>query len=110
MKSILFFCGIALACVAPGAALAAGNTPPVAKPHAAEAQQEVALDDLGKYIGKRIVVHTKLNTTRIGVLTRHSNTEVDLKLDTGAELTVPVNSIKRVTVPVAPPPRVPDKK
>jgi hypothetical protein len=105
MKNILLLCGLALACTMACAATPAGKQPaqPAAKPHAAEAQQEVALDDLGKYIGKRVFVHTKFNTTRSGVLTRRSKTEADLKLDSGADLTIPLESIKRVTVPIAPP-------
>jgi len=77
---------------------------PVTKPQAPSEQgQEVAYADLAKYIGKRVVVHTKFNTTRSGVLLRRSATEVDLKLDTGAELTVTADSIKRVIVPVGAP-------
>jgi hypothetical protein len=97
-------CGLALASTVSCAAAPAGKpAQPAAKPHAAaEAQQEVAVEDLGKYIGKRVIVHTKLNTTRSGVLTRRSKTEADLKLDSGADLSIPLDSIQRVTVPSAP--------
>ena len=103
MKNVILLCGIAFACTVSSAATAAGKPQPAAKPHAVEAQQEVALDDLGKYIGKRVTVHTKFNTTRSGVLTRRSKTEADVKLDSGADLSIPLDSIKRVTVPIAPP-------
>jgi hypothetical protein len=77
---------------------------PAAKPHASSDQgPEVAYADIGKYVGKRIVVHTKLNTTRTGVLLRQSATEIDIKLDGGAELSITAESIRRLVVPVAPP-------
>jgi len=86
------------------AVAAAPPAQPAAKPRASSEQgQEVAYADIGKYIGKRIIVHTKLNTTRSGVLLRQSATEIDLKLDGGAELTVTADSIKHMVVPVAPP-------
>ena len=108
MKNFAYLIVLACASLGCGGALAAGNPPAdakaaAAKPHAAEAQQEVAYADLGKYLGKRVIVHTKLNTTRDGVLTRHSNSEIDLKLPTGAELSIPADTIRRVTVPIAPP-------
>jgi len=113
MKPYTLFAGIALACTICSGAQAAGTAPaakprvtePAPKPHAAAepAQREVAYADLGKEIGKRVIVHTKFNTTRSGVLVRHSASQIDLKLDSGAELSVPVESIKHVGVAIAPP-------
>jgi hypothetical protein len=112
MKIANLFAGVALACTIP--ALAAG-APPAAKPRASEhatkpqaavaepAQQEVAYADLGKYIGKRIIVHTKFNTTRSGALLRQSASQIDLKLDSGADLSIPVESIKHLGVPIGAP-------
>jgi hypothetical protein len=75
---------------------------PAAKPHAAPAQREIAYADLGKEQGKRITVHTKLGTVRSGTLTKYSQTSIDVKLDNGAELTIPADGIRSLSVPVPP--------
>jgi hypothetical protein len=96
-------------CLAQPAAKAHPATPtaqPPAKPHAAPAapaQREISYEDLGKELGKRITVHTKLNTVRSGTLTKVSKTSLDMKLDNGAELTIPADSIRSLSVPVPPP-------
>jgi len=89
--------------VAAFAAPPAKSTPPAKSRPAEPPQQEVAYTDLGKYVGKRVNVQTKLKTTRSGTLLKASPFELDIKTDTGAELTIPADSIKRVTVPVPPP-------
>jgi len=66
------------------------------------AQQAVEYADLGKYVNKRIIVRSKLNTTRAGVLTRFSASEIDLKLDSGADLSMPATSIKSIGIPIGP--------
>ena len=66
------------------------------------AQQSVEYADLPKYLNKRIIVRSKLNTTRTGVLTRYSASEIDLKLDSGAELSMPATSIKSIAFPIGP--------
>jgi hypothetical protein len=119
MKTSPLFAGIALACALAASfdvALAAqpvakphpATTPtqPAAKPHtapAAPAQREIAYEDLSKELGKRITVHTKLKTVRVGTLTKVSKTSLDMKLDNGAELTLPAESIRSLSVPVPPP-------
>ena len=78
--------------------------------------QEVSYADLGKYLNQRIVVRTTLHTERAGTLVKYSGTAIDLKLDTGATLGLPRDTIRSVGVPIAPsdPPaadkNVPDKK
>jgi hypothetical protein len=105
MKHAKLFVILAAACAGHAAIGAEAAAPKAApKAHAAPEQgQEVAYDDLTKYIGKRLIVHTKLNTTRSGTLLRHTASEIDLKLDTGAELSITHDTIKRVVVPVPAP-------
>jgi hypothetical protein len=91
--------------VTPGAAKAAPQAAP--KPQF----QEVPYDELGKYLNKRVVVRTTLRTERSGILTKYTGTAIDLKLDTGATLSMPRDTIKNAGVAIAPPdPLYPDKK
>lgn len=111
MKKAIVLAGLVVALPLPS--LAAGGPQPAAhgKLGGAAAQQEVAYADLGKYVGKRVIVRSKLNTTRAGVLTRYTASEIDLKLDSGAELSMPADSIKSVGIPIgAPDPLFQDKK
>jgi sRNA-binding protein len=118
MKASSLFAGIALACALaasldvalaaqPAAKPHAAATPaqPATKPHpaAAPAQREITYADLSQQVGKRITVHTKLSTVRSGTLMKVSQTSIDLKLDNGAELTIPADGIRSLSVPVAPP-------
>jgi hypothetical protein len=87
-------------------ALAAEPARPTPKPRvvaAAEPSQDVEYADLDKFIGKRVIVRSKLDTTRSGILVKHSASEIYLKLDGGAELSMQADSIKRVSVPIAAP-------
>jgi hypothetical protein len=83
------------------AAAKAQKTAPAAAPK--EQLQEVSYEDLGKYLNQRIVVRTTLHTERRGTLVKYSGTAIDLKLDTGATLGLPRETIKSIGVPVAPP-------
>jgi hypothetical protein len=85
--------------VAPAAK--AQKTAPAAAPK--EQLQEVTYEDLGKYLNQHIVVRTTLHTERRGTLVKYSGTAIDLKLDTGATLGLPRETIKSLGVPVAPP-------
>ena len=78
---------------------------PTARPHTftPPAQQAVAYADLGKYLGKNIIVHTTLGTVRSGILTKYTNTAIELKLEGGADLTMPAESIRSIGMPVSPP-------
>jgi hypothetical protein len=96
VTSVLLGCTISVGLVAAPAA--------AAKPHAASTVtlQEVPYVDLGKYIGKAVTVRTTLGTVRSGTLLKFTNTAIDLKLDSGAELTIPADTIQRAGVPVPP--------
>jgi sRNA-binding protein len=79
---------------------------PVTKPHpaaAAPTQREITYDDLSNQIGKRVIVHTKLGTVRSGILTKVSKSSIDVTLDSGAELSIPADGIRSLSVPVSPP-------
>jgi hypothetical protein len=94
-----------LACVLSASACNAGAAQPAAKPHPAAqpAQRQITYADLEKQLGKRIIVRTTLGTTRSGVLTKYTSTLIDMKLDGGADLTIPANTISSLNVPVLPP-------
>jgi len=86
------------------AAPAAAKAPKAAAPAAPKEQlQEVSYEQLAKYLNQRIVVRTTLQTERRGTLVKYSGSAIDLKLDTGAVLGLPRETIKSIGVPVAPP-------
>lgn len=73
--------------------------------------QAVSYEDLSKYLNQRIVVRTTLHTERAGTLLKYSGTAIDIKLDTGATLGLPRETIKSIGVPIAPAdPLFPEKK
>jgi hypothetical protein len=76
---------------------------PAAHAAAQPPQLDVAYVDLGKYLGKRINVRSTLDTIRSGILTKYSATSINIKLDGGAELTMPAETIRSASVPVPPP-------
>jgi len=96
---------VGAACTVSVTAFAATAPQPAAKPHAAAqaAQQDVSKDDIAKYIGKSITVYSKLGTTHSGTVVKSTASELYIKLDSGAEMSFAVDSIKRLTTPVAPP-------
>ena len=115
MKIAILFTTILL-----GASVQAAQPPAASAPAAAKAApqaapklqfQEVPYDELGKYLNKRVVVRTTLHTERSGILMKYTGTAIDLKLDTGATLSMPRDTIRNAGVPIAPPdPLFPDKK
>ena len=102
--------------------IADGASPPVApaakakKTEAEPAGEKVSYDDLHLFVGKRLIVHTTFNTTRTGVLTQVTNTQLTLSIDVAGgstELTMPKNTIVSVAlVPsaAAPQPGTPSAK
>jgi len=120
MKRVLLLTSLALSVACAHAAAPARHAAPAAPAKAAEPPkpqlQEVSYADLGKYLNQRIVVRTTLHTERAGTLVKYSGTAIDLKLDSGATLGLPRETIRSVGVPIAPidPPaadkNVPDKK
>src|SRR5689334_22786116 len=116
MKKALLFTSIFMACASAHAAAPAKPAPPTKAPtKAAEPPkpqlQEVSYEDLRKYLNQRIVVRTTLRTERAGTLLKYSGSAIELKLDAGATLGLPRDTIKSIGVPIAPPdPLFPDKK
>jgi len=106
-----------------GAALIANaaNPPaaPAAKAKKAEAEpvgNTVPYDELHLHIGEHVIVHTTFKTTRTGVLTQVSNTQLTLGIDAAGgstELTMPKNTIVSVALATstpAPQPGTPSAK
>ncbi len=105
-----------------GSAIANAATPPAApaakarKAEAEPAGEKVSYDDLHLFIGKRVTVHTTFNTTRTGVLTQVSNTQLTLGIDAAGgstELTMPKNTVVSVALlpaVTAPQPGTPSAK
>jgi hypothetical protein len=82
-------------------------TPAKAAPKKAEppkpVEREVSYADLGGYLNKRIIVHSNLGTVRSGTLTHYTQAQIDIALDgNGAQLSFTRDTIKSVTVPIAP--------
>ena len=72
---------------------------------AAPPENAISYDDLRQHIGQPVIVHTTFKTTRSGMLTRFSNTELALQVDTPSgptELTIPKNTVRSVALPAAP--------
>jgi len=99
----------------------AANAPaaPATKAKKAEAEpagEKVSYEDLHLFIGKRLIVHTTFNTTRTGVLTQVTNTQLTLGIDAAGgstELTMPKNTIASVALAptaAAPQPGTPSAK
>jgi hypothetical protein len=95
---------LALACAATaGAAEKAG----AGARAAAAADNSIPYDDLKYHVGESITVHTRYQTTRIGVLTKFSQVELTLSVPTvsgPAELTLPKDTVLRVVATATPAP------
>ncbi len=96
------FLGLIAAGSAYAAQPAAPKTPPKPAAPAKEIEREIPYADLGRFIGKRVIVHSMLGTVRTGTLTHYSQSQIDITLDGGAQLSFTRDSIKSVDVPVAP--------
>ena len=81
---------------------------PAAKAKAAPAavvENAITYDDLKQHVGQHVIVHTTFKTTRSGVLTKFSNTELALLVDTPGgptEMTIPKNTVSNVALPATP--------
>ena len=108
MKKILLLALIAIAGGAFAAQPAPTKTPakttaPKKAEPPKETEREVAYADLGQYLNKRVIVRSNLGTVRSGTLTHYSQSQIDIALDgNGAQLTFARDSLKSVSVPVAP--------
>ena len=104
MKNTLLFTSIFFLTAGAQAAAPAKHAAPAAvkaAPAAPKQQyQEVPYDDLGKYLNQHVVVHTTLHTERSGVLVKYTRTAIDLKLDTGATLGLPRETIRNAAIPM----------
>jgi len=93
---------------APGAEAAKPAPPKAAKAAAAEVpagSEKVSYDDLHKYIGDRIIVHTKFQTTRTGVLAKVTKSELTLNIDTPSgptQMTIPKDTVADTVAVPAP--------
>ena len=116
MKNTVLFASMFVFMATAQAAAPARHAAPVAAKAAAPAApkqqyQEVSYDDLGKYLNQHIVVRTTLHTERSGTLVKYSGTAIDLKLDTGATLGLPRETIRSIGIPIPPADApVPEKK
>ena len=106
-----------------GAAMIASAANPPATPAAKAKKAEAApvgntvpYDELHLHIGEHVIVHTTFKTTRTGVLTQVSNTQLTLGIDAAGgstELTMPKNTIVSVALATstpAPQPGTPSAK
>lgn len=97
-----------------GAAVIANAANPPAAPAAKAKKAEpepagntVPYDELHLHIGERVIVHTTFKTTRTGVLTQVSNSQLTLGIDTqggSTELTMPKNTVLSVALVAVPAP------
>jgi hypothetical protein len=90
----------------------AAKPAPAKAPKAAVAEvppgaEKVSYDDLHKYIGDRIIVHTKFQTTRTGVLAKVTKSELTLNIDTPTgptQMTIPKDTVADTVAVPAPAP------
>ena len=109
----LSLAALALALATSGSIVSAA-TPPAgaspAKPKAAPAappENAVSYGDLRQHIGESVIVHTTFKTTRSGVLTAFSNTELTLRVETPSgptEFTIPKNTVSSAALVATPAP------
>jgi hypothetical protein len=107
MKKILVLVLVIMTGVAFAAAPAPAKTPAKAPAKTVQPPREVERDipyaELGRFVGKRIIVHSALGTVRSGTLTHYTQSQIDIGLDgNGAQLSFARDAIKSVGVPIAP--------
>jgi hypothetical protein len=69
-----------------------------------EAEREITYEDLDKYMGQRVIVHSKIGSTRSGKLIKHTMTEIIIAIDDGGyEFSFTREAIQSLAVPVSPP-------
>ena len=75
------------------------------RPAAEEPQREITYEELPQFKGKRIIVHSKIGTTRSGILLKYSGTEIEIALDgNGAQFSFLHDAIKSIGIPITPEP------
>lgn len=96
MRAAAFVLVLALA----AAAAQAADAP---KTNAAAAQTAaVAYEELQHHVGEHVVVRSRFRSTRSGTLLHWSPTGIKLRLDTGAELEMPQDTIRQASLAPAP--------
>jgi uncharacterized lipoprotein YajG len=101
-RTILIALLVLTACMAPGTIAVAAEKGAPAKAGNADAARtaSIAYDDLREHLGERIVVQTRVRTTRVGTLTKFSKMELTLTVDTPtgpSEITIPKDNVVRAT-------------
>ena len=108
-RSLLLACLTLFAFAWLSQAAAAQATQPAAtkasKAEAPAAAEKIVYDDLHKYVGERISVHTKFHTTRTGVLAKVTKSELTLNIDTPTgptQMTIPKDTVADTVAVPAP--------
>jgi small nuclear ribonucleoprotein (snRNP)-like protein len=89
-------------------ALAAQPAPGAKPADGARHEPDIPYDELKGHVGERVIVNTKFKTTRVGTLTKVSNMELTLSVDTSdgpSELTIPHETVATVSLAPTPPPK-----
>jgi len=92
-----------LAAAALAAHAADAPTPAKAAPSAKSAV--LAYEDLQHHVGDHLAVRSRFGSTRSGTLLHWSPTEIRLRLDSGAELEMPHDTIRHASLTPAPAPK-----
>ncbi len=110
-KKILFVgSALAIGALLNAYAAPAGTVPKAeekksSRPAAQEPEREIPYEELDKFKGQRIIVHSAIGTTRSGTLTRYSGTQIDIALDgNGLQFTYLRDGIKSIGIPITPQP------
>jgi len=97
-RAAAFLLVLALAAAAAQAADAPKTNAPAAQTAA------VAYDELQHHVGEHVTLRSRFRSTRSGTLLHWSPTEVRLRLDSGAELEMPHDTIRQASLTPAPAP------
>jgi hypothetical protein len=75
------------------------------RPAAQEPERDIPYEEVAKFKGQRIIVHSTIGTTRSGTLTKYSGTQIDIALDgNGLQFTFLREAIKSIGIPITPDP------
>ena len=113
-KSILFASaalafGALIAHAAPQGAVPKAEQKKSARPAAQEPERDIPYEEVAKFKGQRIIVHSTIGTTRSGTLTKYSGTQIDIALDgSGLQFTFLRDAIKSIGIPITPDPALGD--
>lgn len=95
--------GLALALAALALHAAGAPQPAAAAPAGpAPAQSAVGYDALRQHVGEHVTVRSRFGSARSGTLLHWSPSEIKLRLDSGAELEMPHDTIRQASLTPAP--------